>query len=686
MTPNKQVSPAIRILRGERDASARATHLEAATRKFLVTTNERKQMSTKTNFKRIALVAVAALGLGVLSSVPATAASSGITLTVVDGTSNIVGGKSDSTNAATFTISGLLGAGDSLIAYITQKSIPTAESGTATTVVPVFYNLDSTTPTLSTLSIESGNSTNAAANGFRVQDSLVAFGTADTFQLAGKAALRAGGATQDTLVALSSAGASTGAGIRLSSTADANISSKFGLQLDTGLSTVRTPGTYTYTVTVKLYEKVFGATTVNVTTYTKDVNIVIAALNYQTVTIAPGSSTAFIGTATAATSDAAISALATASTTPAAYVRVNTYNSTGQAKPESITATISGAGLLSFGSVSGASLTIAGTGSSDISILPDGRSGNATITISTTTRNFPAKTMSFYAQAPATLVASVSAPLAAVGTNTDVVRVTATDSAGINWAGTLYIYASSATDAAVAGAVRATAASSAIACTLPTSTQPAHVCPVTGNTAGTAKMKVSTYATAALATAAASGAEVTSNEVSVVVSAASVDKVKIEFDKATYAPGERARIYVTPLDSSGKAIAAATYSNLFASGGISTASALTFAGSTTTADSLTAVSITTKATSSSTSGARAGSFEYTVYMPTSGGTVTISATGGTSLPVAGRVAVTASATVTDSGAAALAAVNALATTVASLKTLITTLTNLVLKIQKKVKA
>jgi len=42
MTPKKQVSPAIRILRGERDASARATHLEAATRKFLVTTNERK--------------------------------------------------------------------------------------------------------------------------------------------------------------------------------------------------------------------------------------------------------------------------------------------------------------------------------------------------------------------------------------------------------------------------------------------------------------------------------------------------------------------------------------------------------------------------------------------------------------------------------------------------------------------
>jgi hypothetical protein len=250
----------------------------------------------------------------------------------------------------------------------------------------------------------------------------------------------------------------------------------------------------------------------------------------------------------------------------------------------------------------------------------------------------------------------------------------------------LYIYASSATDAAVAGAVRATAAASAVSCAVPTATQPAHVCPVTGAAVGTAKMKVSNYATAALATAAASGAEVTSNEVSVVVSQATAATVKIEFDKTSYAPGERARIYVTPLDSTGKALPAGTYANLFATGGISTASALTFAGSTTTADSLTAVSITTSATSSSTTGARAGSAHYTVYMPVSGSSVTLAATGGVSLPIAGRVAVAASATVTDSGAAALAAVTALATQVASLRTLITTLTNLVLKIQKKVKA
>jgi hypothetical protein len=294
--------------------------------------------------------------------------------------------------------------------------------------------------------------------------------------------------------------------------------------------------------------------------------------------------------------------------------------------------------------------------------------------------------MTFYAAKPTTLVATVSAPLAAIGANTDVVRVDAKDATGTSFGGLLYIYASSATDAAVAGAVRATVAASAISCAVPTATQPLHVCPVTAAAAGTAKLKVSHYATAALATAAADGAEVTSNEVTVTVGANAVATVKIEFDKATYAPGERARIYVTPLDSAGKTMQATAFTNLFASGGITTASALTFAGSTTTADSLTAVSMTTSATSSSTSGAKAGSAMYTVFMPVAGGTVTLTATGGSALPVAARVALTASATITDSGAAALAAVTALATTVASLKTLITTLTNLVLKIQKKVKA
>jgi len=622
-------------------------------------------MSTTTSFKRIALVAVAALGLGLLSSVPAAQAASTASITVANGTSGQNGAKTDSTTAATISVTGLLGAQDSITISAVAKSAPSGS-----TVTPVFYNLDSSTPT---------------QTGVIVDSTVALTAVAAPFLPAGRGV----GSGAGTGLFIETTVASATSGVRLFSANDVALNRTFGIGFDsiTSNTTGRIAGTYVYTIITKTYENGNNVLGTAVRTTTTDVSIVIAATTAQSTTVSPGLSTAFMGTAsTANTADAVISAVSTASNTPAAYVTVNTMNSSSIATPESITATITGAGTLFHGTTGGASLTIAGSGTENIQVRPDGRAGTATITISTTSRTFPAKTMTFYAVKPTTLVATISAPLAAIGTNTDVVRVDAKDAAGVSFGGQLYIYASSATDAAIAGAVRATVAASAVTCAVPTATQPLHVCPVTGIGAGTAKFKVTHYATAALATAAADGAEVTSNEVSVVVSQAAAATVKLEFDKASYAPGERARIYVTPLDSTGKAMQSTAFTNLLASGGISTAQALTFAGSTTTADSLTAVAITTSATSSSTSGAKAGSFQYTVYMPVSGGTVTISATGGSSLPIAGRVAVTATATVTDSGAAALAAVTALATTVASLKTLITTLTNLVLKIQKKVKA
>ena len=80
-------------------------------------------MSTKTNFKRIALVAIASLGLGVLSSVPSQAAVANLTLTVANGTA--VNGKADSSNAAVLTVSGLVdtGVGDSITVTFISKDI-----------------------------------------------------------------------------------------------------------------------------------------------------------------------------------------------------------------------------------------------------------------------------------------------------------------------------------------------------------------------------------------------------------------------------------------------------------------------------------------------------------------------------------------------------------------------------------
>ena len=89
---NKKVSAAVRILHQKRDASARAVHLmvkndslityesgilgQAAIKKFFIATFlERKIMSTKTSFKRIALVAASALAIAGFSAVPANAAN-----------------------------------------------------------------------------------------------------------------------------------------------------------------------------------------------------------------------------------------------------------------------------------------------------------------------------------------------------------------------------------------------------------------------------------------------------------------------------------------------------------------------------------------------------------------------------------------------------------------------------------
>jgi len=122
----QQVSRAIRILRGNRDESARASHLvvekvalmtyetdflgQAEREKCSQSTfSERKIMSTKTAFKRVALVAAAALAIGGVSAVSANAAAStafsgtGITGTTAATASATVGTYLSTTTTTTTT-------------------------------------------------------------------------------------------------------------------------------------------------------------------------------------------------------------------------------------------------------------------------------------------------------------------------------------------------------------------------------------------------------------------------------------------------------------------------------------------------------------------------------------------------------------------------------------------------------
>jgi hypothetical protein len=652
MTPAKQVSPVIRISRGERDASARATHLEAATRKFLVTTNERKYMSTTTNFKRIALVAVAALGLGVLNSVPAqaqllnTVALTGAAGTATTATSDSIGA---ATVAISFTSSGPSDFhGDSVAVTAVLKSSPTA----ATALQPTLMLVD--TGTGNQFSTVDTDTTRSAVN------------TVAARYMNPSESVNAGSASFNQVFITKYDTSVVGSAL-----------ANFKIYLDTNYpgptATALVAGTYVVTVQATPYnDGVVDFTN----TKSLDINIVVSAVASASTTASAANSTAYIAAtrtaATAASTDSVITALATASTTLRASIAVKLRNaSNGNAASESLTVTTN-IGSVGTGAATGKSVTIPyTTAGSDtatfVDVYSDGTAGTATITIKSTSVTFASKTVVFYAAAPTTLVAKAINTAPGIGSTT-AIAVDAKDANGNRWAGTLYTYSSATSTIANDGT--ATYGCSYVAA------RDRHECSVTGSAAGTATITVRDAATVATST-------VASNAVSLTVTSNNPATVKLSFNKASYAPGEKATLTVSVLDSAGKAVSARQLTNLFATGGISSNVAAGNGSETTTAVSLTTAS---PQAADPTIAASDPVVNYTIYMPASGGTFTVTATGGTSLPLAGQVAVTASATVTDSAASALAAVSALATQVASLRTLITTLTNLVLKIQKKVKA
>jgi hypothetical protein len=607
-------------------------------------------MSTKTNFKRIALVAVAALGLGLLSSVPAKAVGN-LSVTVTNG--SFVAGLADSTNAATIAISATL---EDTKDTITVSVAPNGTLGDSVTVarssgVRAAFLFPMETNTASRSKIGKGTIT-ALTN-------VTAF--ADNSQL------------DSQMVATS------GHYYALSAASIGNVGATFGIQVDS-VSSAIIAGTYSFTVFVKQYSE--GVTQPVTTSYTVSLVSAAAANVSNTATSTYGfaflsSSPTTAGSGSSTTTDEAISALATAGATRAyLYVGVRNAANGATTADESLTATVTGAGLVcdSAGTTCGKSLgPISSTaGDYEFELQGDGTGGVSTIKVTgSVTGASYTKSLTYYAKAAKTLTASVLTPVLAIGSNDSAVAVTAVDAAGANWGGTAYIVASAAADATAVGG----SATTPVACVFRAANN-THYCPISAVAAGTGKFKVIDAATVALATA-------TSNEVSVTSKVAVPATVKISFNKANYAPGEVGLIIITPLDAAGATLPATTVTSALASGGISSDVGLNYAGAS-IASSLADTTATTVAYNGTTTVAGSETIVFTA--PATGGKITLTAKGGSGLPLAGQVAITASATVTDNGAAALAAVNALATTVASLKTLITTLTNLVLKIQKKVKA
>jgi hypothetical protein len=596
-------------------------------------------MSTTTNFKRIALVAVAALGLGVLSSVPSQATINSDVVTLSSATAAQTTAETYTATSATVSMSFFGAKGDSMT--LTTALI---EAPAGSTSVPVLRLIETSSAVIDSAVAVRG--AGATANGVTTID----VGT-------------------DSKKDSSTVGLNVTSGISaISSTATTSI--KYAIYMANQGRNVNGPTAGTYKVKITPAAVGVGPL-VNATAQTITITVTTAA-SASTVASATTSTAVMVSGVTADAAlhatDSTVSTVKTIGTTAAANIYVTLKNAAGVAASESITATITGNGTLGIGSakdntaIKGRSINV--LMGEYIGVWADGNAGTGTITITSTTGGVQigtVKTVTWTATTPTTIaapsIAATESSVIAVAGSTTVwafAKDGTNNVSGLVGGTTIWAY-SSDTSVATVGTVASYDATYGYAVV------------VTGVKVGTASISFGNASTASAATIKSTG-------LTVRVGVATPSNVTVTTDKATYAPGEKITMTVTILDSTALPVLGATsYASIFSSTGVT--SSMNLSGTSTLPAST--IADYSNVTNTKT---------YTLYAPVNGGTVTFSWTGGTALATANQVAKTTVITVTDSGAAALAAVTALATTVASLKTLITTLTNLVLKIQKKVKA
>jgi hypothetical protein len=318
------------------------------------------------------------------------------------------------------------------------------------------------------------------------------------------------------------------------------------------------------------------------------------------------------GEVTTATADATVYAPKATSTDAAAVIVVTPKNAAGGAATESILATVSGTGMIGFGTNAttmtsvGRSLVI--PAGNHIGVFADGTAGVSTITLTTLTGAVLAtEKVTFYGDI-ASIVATAVKPVIATGANTSTIKAVAYDASGVTvGAGTLNAFSSDVSVVSDSGTAASIVNGEA-------------VFTLTGvKTGGVAVTVKSGTVSSAPVAARVEGTAAT---------------VKLSFDKAKYLPGEAAIVTVQVLDAAGLPVSGKTHANLFATGGIVSNYAFGSAS-----DVLTATSVTTDTATVKT---------YKVFMPLVQNTIKITATGGSSLPVAGQVVVSAEALVEDS--------------------------------------
>jgi hypothetical protein len=554
-------------------------------------------MSTKTTFKRIALVTVAALGFGVMSVVPSNAVINADSLTLSAATAAQNTAETQTASSAVATISFL----------------PT-EKGDSMSV---------------TASLVSGPAGNTALPYLSVTETASAGSDSAT-------AIALGTKTEPNAKAVSAAMA-----------ASAVTTVKYAVYVGTDSKTAPSvAGTYV----VKLTPALNGGTTGggNATAQTLTITVTAApALDPVAKT-----ATSIITTAADTTSatDVVVSAIKTASTTDErAIIKVSPLNAAAVAATESYTALIkSGPGLLApvtnkanvtAGSATGRVIAVAST--DWVAVYSDGAAGVTTVEIQSKAGVVLAtETLTFYGaatKATATALKSVIGVASGAGNSAILVNI---------YDGTTEIkdnttfYVNSDKTTVISGAYTSTTSLTYDA------TEGGFVVNLTGVLAGTANITITTNSSAAVTTG------VTAAPVAIRVGSTAIADVKVEFDKTSYLPGELATIKVTPVDKDGLVLSSSDTYTPFASGGIVAPVALNASSNTITG---------VEAHDGGVAGAGLGAdsiASYKIYMPSYQGTFVFKYTTGTMATTAlSAVARTVSVDVIapDGGAAAAAA-------------------------------
>jgi len=656
-------------------------------------------MSTKTTFKRVALVAVAALGLGLMSVTNAPAAQNP-SLVHLDGTARgtcnaannyACSNVADETSWVTINATAHYGVQSTFMATVASDtstyawSVTSYPAGLAGWAVPVITSTAWKTSTADGYSPTPGaNGTPAAIGG--------AYDTGASWSFAGTN-------NADAAVAAAvSNGTVTVAGMSMTTTAAA-AGGTIGQFYSAVTPTVA--GTYVYTLKNALGGQV---NTWTVKAYATDAarDAAKVADNLALNTVVASTSTSFLNagetTTVTAAADTVVSAPVTASATVQTATIVVTPKTVGSIDKTSVTAltvTISGPGTLGIGTAANvASLVSTGraltgaAGENTIAIFADGTPGVAIVTISAGTTVLATETVTFYG-AVASYTATVKKNVIPMGATTAaVIAVVAKDSAGNVVPGqTVTVKASDATVVADTTGTTATAAEA---------------------TAGTATLGVTGISAkfGKLTLTISNAAGTISTTAVVTLSSTTAKTVTLAFDKAEYTAGEKITLKVTAVDANGLPVAP-----MDPISGTPTANT-SLVGFPATWDSLTTD----------------GSVSYTMYAPLVPGPIVITGTDSNSAAITAsaavisdgvaQAAVDAAAEAIDAANAATDAANAAAEAadaataaaqdaadaVAALSVAVTAqidalkaqndslrkqliaLTNLIIKIQKKVKA